>query len=147
MNQNTTIFLVCKFVATLFQPQLILPNHSLIQVVQTLCQVDFDQQTSPQNAKPFYYSLDSTTTKLYSVHCSDATWASWHLKSPATWLFAQQLVQFNEENKASHHWPFERRIHSTPEDSPFERRIHSTPEDSPHKGPVIHNWIPLTKSQ
>ena len=48
----------------------------------------------------------------------------WHLRSPATWLFAQQLIQagIKENTKASQYRPLERGIHRS-------------------------RWIPLTKGQ
>ena len=58
------------------------------------------------------------------MHYSDVTWTLQHLKSPASWLFVQQLVQLTYQK--------------TP-------RLHIT-------GPVwgestSHHWIPLTKGQ
>ena len=40
-------------------------------------------------------------SKTKVIHCSDITWASWRPKSPAIWLFVQQIVQAdsNENTK------------------------------------------------
>ena len=62
---------------------------------------------------------------LFSHH-SDITWASWHLKSLATWLFVKQFVQADNKGNfgAAHDWP-------------FVRGIQRWPVDYPCKGPVI----------
>ena len=53
------------------------------------------------------------------------TWWSWYLKSPASWLFVEQLVQANIKNniKTLHYCPFVRVIHWLPVDFP-----HKAPE-------------------
>ena len=57
-------------------------------------------------------------------------WVFRHLKSLATELFVQQLVQVNKEAlKAPHYWP-------------FVRGVHRWPVDSPHKGPVMWEAFP-----
>ena len=68
---------------------------------------------------------------LERCHMSDVTWASWHLKSPATRQLVQHLVQANMKGniKGLHHWS-------------FVRRIHLSSVDSPHKGPVMQKVLP-----
>ena len=41
-------------------------------------------------------------------HYSHLTWASWHLKSPATWLFVQKFIQVDlkENTRDLHDWSF-----------------------------------------
>ena len=66
----------------------------------------------------------------YTLNGSDVTWASWLLKSLATKMFFQQLVQaYGKENVEGHYWP-------------FVRGIHQSLVDSPHKGPVIQKALP-----
>ena len=56
--------------------------------------------------------LDGLSNNFYANHYNDAI-ARWRLKSPASCVFTQPLikVQFNENIKAPHHWPFVRGIH------------------------------------
>ena len=58
----------------------------------------------------------ASTTREYSprlvFHYSDISWASWHLKSQANWLF-NGVFRFTTKRsiKALHYWPFVRGIH------------------------------------
>ena len=63
------------------------------------------------------------------------TWPSWSVKSPSSWLFAQQLVHSHNKGniKGRQYWPFVREIHRWPVDFPhngsvmrktFSRRHH-----------------------
>ena len=54
-------------------------------------------------------SLHEFKTIKGSLLCySDITWALWHLKSSATWLFVQQLILGNNKENiiAVHYLPF-----------------------------------------
>ena len=64
------------------------------------------------------------------LHYSEVTWASWHVKSPATPLFVQSFVRlyFREDTKAQHFLPFVSGIQWL--------------VDSPHKGPVTWETFP-----
>ena len=85
----------------------------------------------------FHYSF----TSFYSRHilvlstvpwrCGHVLWASWHLKSLATQMFIQQLVQASIKAtlKLCITWL-------------FLREIYQWLVDSPHKGPVM--WIVLS---
>ena len=66
-----------------------------------------------------------------AVHNSNITYMPWNLKSLATQLFAQQLVQVNikENIQALHYWP-------------FVREIHQWLVDFPHKAPVMQKKFP-----
>ena len=59
---------------------------------------------------------------------SDVSWASWYLKSMATWLYVNQLVQANdkENTQSLHYWPI----------------VNGWQVDSPHKGPVMLKMFP-----
>ena len=54
----------------------------------------------------FFFWFPSAHSWLF--HNSDVTWASWHLKSPATQLFVQQIVlaNMNESINTQHYWLF-----------------------------------------
>ena len=58
------------------------------------------------------------------------TWTSWYVKSLATPLFIQQLVQANDYEiiQVSYYWP-------------FVRGIHLSQVDSPHKGPAMWKMV------
>ena len=83
-----------------------------------------------------WYHCDATSSQWFiqllsdgiskDDHCSDITWLSWHLKSPATQLFIWQLVQVNIRGNM-------KELHFLP----FVRRIHWRQVDSPYKGPVL----------
>ena len=47
------------------------------------------------------------------IDYNDITWVSWHLKSPAIWLFVQQSVQTNNKDniKLPFYWSFACGIH------------------------------------
>ena len=80
-----------------------------------LCAIYIIKFTLPNYSHCHYY---------YILHYSDVTWASWHLKSPATWLFFQQFVLTNnKENIKSSH----------------DRPLWGESTD--------YRWIPLTKVQ
>ena len=63
--------------------------------------------------------LDPITVPMEWIHQCDIAWASWHLKSRTTRLFAQQLLilRLTDENlKVQHYWPFVKKIHQCPID-------------------------------
>ena len=62
--------------------------------------------------------LGDMTRAHHTCHYIDVIWTLWGLKTPATWLFIQQLVQdYNRGNfKAPHYWHFARVIHQWPMD-------------------------------
>ena len=64
------------------------------------------------------------------MHYSDVTWTSWRLKSPATSLFVQPLVQVHIKEK-----------HQSPTSLALVRGIHRWPVGSPHKGPVMRKMF------
>ena len=67
------------------------------------------------------------------VRYSDYIWTSRCLKSPATWLFAQQVDPHNikENNRAPHN-------------GPLVKRNHRWLVDSPHKEPAIDKVFPYS---
>ena len=68
--------------------------------------------------------------KYTCVTYNDITWASWHLKSLATWLFCSTASGQQQRNITGlHYWP-------------FVRGIHWWPVDSPHKGSVMWKLFP-----
>ena len=70
-------------------------------------------------------SLSGCNTGFVLIHHKDIIWASWCLKSPATWLFVRQLVHTNNKNiKALYYWS-------------FVRGICQSLVSSPHKAPVM----------
>ena len=73
-------------------------------------------------------------TQLLTNH-SDVIWRSWHLKSPATGLFAQQHTQiYNNDNvKSQHNWL-------------YVIGIHQLPMDCPRKGSVIQKCFHVVMS-
>ena len=54
-----------------------------------------------------HFNVSLTYLKDKNIHYNNVIWASYRLKSLATWMFVQQLVQFNwkENNKTMHNWP------------------------------------------
>ena len=97
----------------------------------------FNFMTTLQIVQLFWVLIDLCFILLSSfmvIHHNDVTWLTWHLKSPATWLFVQQLVPANikENIEARHYWPFMRGIHQSPVDFPSWWLM-----DSPHKGPFM----------
>ena len=87
--------------------------------------------------------------KWWALHYSDVTWVSWRLKSPATGLFVNHLVQANIKGKhqslaslalcerfhkmTSSHDDVIKWKHF-PRNWPFVREIHRSPVNFPHKG-------------
>ena len=71
--------------------------------------------------------------KSAPLHYSYLTWASWHLRSLATWLFVEQLVTNNNKRntKTLQYRPFVRGIDKSPMDSPHKR---------PESQPVFFMW-------
>ena len=55
---------------------------------------------------------NNTYNCSWYIHYSYVPWASWHLKSPITWLF-QQLILLNTKGNINgpHYWPFVMGIH------------------------------------
>ena len=58
-------------------------------------------------------------------------WARWRLKSPASWLFTQPLIQADQ------------RKYQSSALLAFVRGIHRWPVNSPHKGPVTRKMFPF----
>ena len=76
----------------------------------------------------YFYRIEAQTSKSQK-HYSDVTWSSWYLKTPATELFVEQLVQGNIKRNIKDHWT-------------FVRGILQWLVDSPHKGPVTQTAFP-----
>ena len=81
-----------------------------------------------------YWSRYGTNFKSCTLNDNTETpkWARWHLKSPASPLFAQSFVQAADQ-----------RNHQSSASLAFVRGIHRWPVDYPHKGPVTRKMFPL----
>ena len=65
---------------------------------------------------------DVTVMILLQHRCGDVTWPSYHIRSPTTWLFVQQLYRANKQRK-----------HQSSSLRVFVRRMHRWLMDSPKK--------------
>ena len=66
----------------------------------------------------------------YNHHYCDVIWARWRIKSPASQLFTQSLIQAQRKHQRS-------------ASLTFVRGIHRWPVNSPHKLPVTRKMFPF----
>ena len=99
--------------------------------VISYCIKEMTKKSNELQWKRMYFGQSGTNTK----HWGDVTWTSRPLKSLATQLFVQQLIEINNKEIITCllYWP-------------FVRGIHWSPLDSPHKGPVMWRAIHVIMS-
>ena len=92
------------------------PIENTLALVQVMAWRRTGDKPLPESmVTQFLNALKGDESIVLCSHYSKVTWASWHLKSPATRLLVQQFVQDNSKENiiALHYRPFVRGIHTS----------------------------------